>query len=45
MSKYPGMKTKIEYGKAENFGKYYTGSALAKQNRRKAKMMAKQQKH
>ena len=26
---------------ADEFGKYYTGSAKAKQNHRKAKMMAK----
>jgi hypothetical protein len=41
MSKYPGSKLKIEHGNAGEFGKYYTGSAKAKQNHHKAKMMAK----
>lgn len=41
MSKYPGIKTKFEPGNAGEFGKYYTGSAKAKQNHRKAKIMAK----
>lgn len=41
MGKYPGIKLKIEHGNAEEFGKFYTGSAKAKQNRRNAKMMAK----
>ena len=41
MSKYPGAKTKICHGNAGEFGKYYTGSQKAKQNHRKAKMMAK----
>jgi len=39
MGKYPGVKLKMEHGNAGEFGKYYTGSA--KQNHRKAKMMAK----
>ena len=41
MGKYPGVKLKMEHGNAGEFGKYYTGSAKAKQNHRKAKMMAK----
>jgi hypothetical protein len=41
MGKYPGIKFTFEHGKAGEFGKFYTGSAKAKQNRRKAKMMAK----
>ena len=41
MGKYPGSKLKIEHGNAGEFGKFYTGSAKAKQNHRKAKMMAK----
>ena len=41
MGKYPGAKLKMEHGNAGEFGKYYTGSAKAKQNHRKAKMMAK----
>jgi hypothetical protein len=41
MGKYPGVKLKMEHGNAGEFGKFYTGSAKAKQNHRKAKMMAK----
>jgi len=41
MGKYPGSKLKIEHGNAGEFGKFYAGSAKAKQNHRKAKMMAK----
>lgn len=41
MGKYPGVKLKMEHGNAGEFGKYYTGSAKAKQNHHKAKMMAK----
>jgi hypothetical protein len=41
MGKYPGVKLKMQHGNAGEFGKYYTGSAKAKQNHRKAKMMAK----
>ena len=41
MGKYPGVKLKMEHGNAGEFVKYYTGSAKAKQNHRKAKMMAK----
>ena len=41
MGKYPGAKLKWEHGNAGEFGKMYTGSAKAKQNHRKAKMMAK----
>jgi hypothetical protein len=41
MGKYPGIKLLIVYGNAGEFGKLYTGSAKAKQNHRKGKMMAK----
>ena len=41
MGKYPGIKISFEHGNAGEFGKHYTGSAQAKQNHRKAKMMAK----
>lgn len=42
MGKYPGIKLKFQHGNAEEFGKSYTGSAKAKQNRRKAMILAKQ---
>ncbi len=39
--KYPGLKTKFYQGNADEFGKYYVGSSLAKKNRLKNKILKK----
>ena len=41
MGKYPGLKLTFGHGNAGEFGKYYTGSAKAKQNKIKNKKPAK----
>ena len=42
MSKYPGLKLTIEHGNAGEFGKYYVGCNKWRQNQRKRKQLAKQ---
>ena len=44
MAKYPGSKMGVEYGNADEFGKFYTGSARAKHNQLKNKKLKKQSK-
>ena len=39
--KYPGLKTKQYEGNADEFGKYYVGSNLAKKNHLKNKRLNK----